>query len=276
MSGFKSDVRLPGFRSRFEFSFVLAVLTAIPLLFFNPHLALLPFGLFGLLCLVGSFLQRSSFFLPIIRSGNRDRAEISLTFDDGPDPETTPRLLKLLAHHGVKGTFFVIGQKAVANPELIREILAGGHEIGNHSDTHDVFLMLKGRQRIKDEIQSCQEKLACFSIRPLVFRPPVGVTNPHLRSILDLLEMACVGFSCRPLDFGNRRIRGVTEKVLMKIRAGDILLLHDSRPHGSATVNQWLGQVQGILSGLPEKQLQIVPLSRLIERPVMERLGDDK
>jgi len=262
-----------GFRSRFEFSLVLAILAAILLLIFSPPLVFVPLGLFGLLYLTGPFVQRFSFFLPIVRRGNRDRAEIALTFDDGPDPETTPRLLKLLASNGIKGTFFVIGEKASANPSLIHEILAGGHEIGNHSDTHDVFLMLKGQKKIRKEIRECQEKLAEFSIEPRVFRPPVGITNRHLRPILNSLGMACVGFSCRPLDFGNRRLEGMKDKVLKNIRAGDILLLHDCRLHGAATVDQWLGQVEGILSGLREKQLQVVPLSNLIGMSVMERLG---
>ncbi|MBT4092220.1 MAG: polysaccharide deacetylase family protein [Deltaproteobacteria bacterium] len=273
---FKSERRLPGFRSRFEFSFILAVLTAIPLLVLNPPLALLPPVVFGLLCLAGPFIQRFSFFLPVVLRGHRDRAEISLTFDDGPDPETTPRLLELLARYGVKGVFFVIGEKAAANPDLIREILDEGHEIGNHSESHDVFLMLRGRKKIAAEIRSCQETLAGFSIIPKTFRPPVGITNPHLRPILESLKMRCVGFSCRPLDFGNRRLKGMKDKVLKKIQAGDILLLHDCRPHGAATVDQWLEQIEGILSGLQEKRLQAVPLSYLMDWLVMERQGGCK
>ena len=262
-----------GFRSRFEFSFVLGGLTAVPLLLFNPLLAFLPLGGFVLLCLTGPFVQRFSFFLPVVRRGNRDLLEISLTFDDGPDPETTPRLLELLARYGVKGAFFVIGEKAAAYPDLIREILKEGHEIGNHSATHDVFLMLRGRKQIAAEIKNCQEILAGFSITPKAFRPPVGITNPHLRPILKSLEMACVGFSCRPLDFGNRRISAMKDKVLHKISAGDIVLLHDCRPMGENTTDQWLQQIEGILLGLQEKELQPVPLSRLTGSPVMERLG---
>ena len=86
--------------------------------------------------------------------------------------------------------------------------------------------------------------------------------------------MSCVGFSCRSLDFGNRRLVGMKDNILKKIKAGDILLLHDCKPHGANTTEQWLKQVEGILSGLQEKQLQPVHLSRLIRLPVMERLGE--
>ncbi len=247
---FKTDTRLPGFRSPFELASVLTILTVIPLLIVRPFLAILPLVIFSLLCLAGSFIQRFSFFLPIIRKGERNQAAVSLTFDDGPDPKTTPLLLALLARYGVKGTFFLIGEKVATHPDLIREILAEGHEIGNHSDTHDVFLMLRGKQQIAMDISRCQARLADFSARPWAFRPPVGVTNPHLRTILESQNMLCIGFSCRPLDFGNRRIKNLKDKVLENIRPGDIMLLHDCKPSGRATVDQWLEQVEGILLGL--------------------------
>ena len=262
------------FRSRFEFSAVLAVLLSIPFVFYDPRFALLPVTAFLLLCAIGPFTQRLHFFLPIIRFGARNRAEIAITFDDGPDPATTPLLLDLLSRFDAKGTFFVIGEKAAAFPDLIRKIVSEGHDIGNHSDTHDVFVMLKGRKRLDQEIRNCQEILTAFSIRPRVFRPPAGITNPHLAPILNDLKLACVGFSCRPLDFGNRRIDNIGKKVLKTIRPGDILLLHDCNPHHSSSSSEWLAQVEASLVGLQEKQIQIVPLSRLINQPVMDTMGE--
>ncbi len=264
------------FRSRFELSAVLAIITAIPLAVVYPQLVILPIAIFVLLCLTGPFVQRLSFFLPIIRRGVDSRAEIAITFDDGPDPETTPLLLDLLSRFNAKATFFVIGKKVSANADLIQKILADGHDIGNHSDSHDVFLMLRGQRRIEKEIRKCQERLVGFSIRPRLFRPPVGITNPHLRLILSDLNLTCVGFSCRPRDFGNRYIDNIRDRVLKKIRAGDILLLHDCVPHGEATPDQWLEQVEGILVGLQEKQLKIVPLSQLLGQPIMDNIGDNR
>lgn len=262
------------FRSRFELSVALAVVTAIPLAIIHLPLAIIPLAVFLLLCLTGPFVQRLNFFLPIIRKGNSNRAEIAITFDDGPDPATTPLLLDLLSRFNVKATFFVIGEKVIAQAGLVQKILAGGHELGNHSDSHDVFLMLRGRRVIEAEIRKCQERLANHSVRPRLFRPPVGITNPHLRQVLDNLNLVCVGFSCRPLDFGNRTIHRIADKVLKNIRSDDILLLHDCAPHGDATPGQWLKQVEAILIGLQERQLQVVPLSRLLNRSVMDRIGD--
>ncbi len=261
------------FRSRVELSAALAALTAVPLLILVPPLWFLPAVVFGLLCLMGPYVQRFNFFLPIVRRGKTHRPEIAITFDDGPDPETTPALLALLSKYGFNATFFVIGEKVTAYPDLVRAILDGGHDIGNHSDTHDVFLMLKGRRKIESEILACQERLADFAIRPKAFRPPVGITNPHLRPILEKLGLTCVGFSCRATDFGNRRINGMARKVLKKIRPGDILLLHDSKPHGDITSRQLLEEMERIFVGLQTKVLQPVPLSKLINLPVMDKIG---
>lgn len=263
------------FRSRYKVAAVIATAATMLLVPTGSVFTILPLVLFGGLCLIAPFVQRLSFFLPIVRKGNTGRMEIAITFDDGPDPATTPILLDLLAQFNVRATFFVIGRKAAAYPDLITRILDTGHDIGNHSDSHDVFLMLKKRKTIEKEIQTCQERLAPFSIRPRLFRPPVGITNPHLGPVLEDLGLVCTGFSCRAKDFGNRRTKAITEKVLARIRPDDILLLHDCAPHGDTTPEQWLKQVEGILEGLLEKQLQVVPLSRLIDQPVMEKTGGD-
>lgn len=261
------------FRSRFEMAAALAAGTTVVLAALDTAWAVLPPILFLALVLIGPFVQRLQFFLPVIRKGDGGRPEVSLTFDDGPDPDTTPLLLDLLACYRVRATFFVIGRKVFDNPDLIRKILENGHDIGNHSDSHDVFLMLRGREIIEREIRGCQDRLAQFSIRPKAFRPPVGITNPHLRPLLEKLDLDCIGFSCRPLDFGNRRIEGMADRVLYRIRSGDILLLHDCSLYNAATPSQWLEEIKTILEGLQDRELKIVPLSRLINRSVMETTG---
>jgi peptidoglycan/xylan/chitin deacetylase (PgdA/CDA1 family) len=104
------------------------------------------------------------FFLPIVTAGKRESGAVALTFDDGPDRATTPRLLELLERYGTRATFFVVGDKARRCPDLVQRILKEGHEIGNHSGSHDVFLMLRSRRRLAREIESCQHALAPFGI----------------------------------------------------------------------------------------------------------------
>ncbi|MCF8024653.1 MAG: polysaccharide deacetylase family protein, partial [Desulfobacteraceae bacterium] len=189
---------------------------------------------------------------------------------DGPDPHTTPYLLTLLARYKVPAAFFVPGCNARAHPELIEKILQAGHSIGNHTYSHDVLVMLKSGRKLAREIDAAQEVLKTTGVIPLAFRPPAGAINPKLGPILKKREMICVHFSRRGLDMGNRRIRGLSGKILKKISPGDIVLLHDTRPvSGDFQVEAWLEEIEKILAGITKKGLEIVPLDQLIDRPVM-------
>ena len=242
------------------------------LLWIRPTLAVVPLGFFILLCLVAPFLTRAGFFLPVISRQDRGRNVAALTFDDGPDPDVTPLLLEVLRRHDVQATFFVAGAKAKQHPELIREILSRGHTLGNHSYHHDPLLMLRSRTRLKEEIARTQELLANFAVRPLTFRPPVGITNPRLKGVLRELGMYCVTFSCRAFDRGNRRIEKLAMIILKKVRPGAIILLHDVTPRNGGGIAQWLTEMERMVSGLKTRGYEILPLSELIDRPVMEHL----
>jgi peptidoglycan/xylan/chitin deacetylase (PgdA/CDA1 family) len=185
-------------------------------------------------------------------------------------------LLEVLRRHGVQATFFVAGAKAKQHPELIREILSRGHTVGNHSYHHDPLLMLRSRKRLKEEIAHTQDLLANFAVRPLTFRPPVGITNPRLKGVLRELGMYCVTFSCRAFDRGNRRIEGLAMIILKKVRPGAIILLHDVTPRGGGGIAHWLTEMERIVSGLKTRGYEILPLSELIDRPVMEQLAADE
>ena len=239
------------------------------LLFFNADLAILPLLIFVLLCGITPLFPRFSFFLPIISRGKEGAKGVALTFDDGPDPEITPRLLDLLATKKVPATFFVTGVRAERYPEIVRAILAGGHTIGNHSYSHSPWLMLKGRATLRHEIATAQEVFLPFGIVPLAFRPPVGITNSRLWRVLLENGMFCVNFSCRAADFGNRRVAQLARRLLAKVVPGDILLLHDIAPR-PGDVPQLLREFADLITGLEEKGLEIVPLDRLIGKEVMQ------
>lgn len=240
------------------------------LLFVDIGLAPLPLLLFILGCFAAPFFPRLGFFLPVVSRGKRGEQGVALTFDDGPDPLVTPRLLDLLARHGVTATFFVTGANAERYPGLVRDILSRGHAVGNHSYSHSPFLMLKGRRTLKREVEAAQRSLREFGIVPLAFRPPVGITSPHLWRVLLELGMFCVNFSCRPLDMGNRRVAGLAARVLAKVAPGDIVLLHDVTPHRGG-VDDLLGEFEAVLGGLRQRGVEIVPLARLIGTEVMRR-----
>jgi peptidoglycan/xylan/chitin deacetylase (PgdA/CDA1 family) len=240
------------------------------LLPFDYRYAALPLLAFVVACSVAPFVTAVGFFLPIVSRGRRGEHGVALTFDDGPDPQITPRLLDLLDRHGVGATFFVTGEKAARHPDILREIVLRGHSVGNHSYSHMPLLMLKGMRTLEREVRAAQSVLGLFGIVPLAFRPPVGITNPHLRRVLLDQGMYCVNFSCRTADFGNRRIAGLASRVLGKVSHGDIVALHDVVPPRADAV-PLLGEFESLIVGLRERRLDIVPLARLIGREVMRR-----
>ena len=177
-------------------------------------------------------------------------------------------LLELLAKYRLRATFFVIGEKAAAYPELIDLILAHGHTIGNHSYRHDNFLMCRSSRALEKDIRATQDILAQAGIQPLLFRPPIGITNPRLKPVLAGLGLQTVTFSCRIFDRGNRNVANLAAQVLRKLRPGDILLLHDNPPPTSEKIAYWHTELDRLFSSLQELH-HVVPLSELIGQPVM-------
>lgn len=249
-----------------------AMLLALALAFVRVEWAAVPLFIFVVLCVAAAFHPDWGFILPVVSRGRTGRSAVALTFDDGPDPATTPALLQLLDGHDVRGAFFVTGERAGQYGHLIAAILERGHDIGSHSYSHDPFLMLRRTERLLQEISSTQTLLRRFGISPIAFRPPVGIANSKLAHVLREVGLYCVIFSCRAGDFGNRRIHGLAGKILKKVKADDIILLHDVRPRGADGVEAWLHEVDLILDGLKNKGLEVIPLSDLIARPVMVKV----
>ena len=249
-----------------------ALLAAALLAWLDLRWAVIPLGVFMVLCMAAPFIPTCSFFLPVISRGTCGRKAVALTFDDGPDPLTTPELLRLLKKHRVRGTFFVTGHRVVRYPQLTKEIIAQGHSVANHSFHHDMLGAFRSAQTMQHEIEATQRALKDLGIVALAFRPPMGITSPRLRRVMQKEGMFVVNFSCRAWDGGNRRIRNLSRRILKRVRANDILLLHDNlaRP---ALLPHWAGEVDLILKGIPEKGLEILPLADLIGRPVMIATG---
>jgi hypothetical protein len=121
---------------------------------------------------------------------------------------------------------------------------------------------------MQHEIESTQRALKDLGIVALAYRPPMGITSPRLRRVMQKENMFVVNFSCRAWDGGNRRIRNMSRRILKRVRANDILLLHDNLAEPSL-FSHWAGELDLILKGIPEKGLEILPLADLIGRPVM-------
>jgi peptidoglycan/xylan/chitin deacetylase (PgdA/CDA1 family) len=245
-----------------------ALFAAALLAWVDLRLAAIPLGIFMALCMAAPFIPTCSFFLPVISRGTCSRKAVALTFDDGPDPLTTPELLRLLKKHRVNATFFVTGHRVVRYPQLAKDIMAQGHSLANHSFHHDMLGAFRSTPTMQHEIGAAQRALKDLGIVALAYRPPMGITSPRLRRVMQKESMFVVNFNCRAWDGGNRRIRHLSERILKRVRANDILLLHDNLAEPSL-FSHWAGEVDLILKGIPEKGLEILPLADLIGRPVM-------
>ncbi|PKN73697.1 MAG: polysaccharide deacetylase family protein [Deltaproteobacteria bacterium HGW-Deltaproteobacteria-10] len=245
------------------------LVTAAVSFFISPLLAIFLALFYVVLCVAACFFPQTNFFGPVISRGSTGKNMVALTFDDGPSRPVTRQVLDLLDRYSVPATFFVTGVNAVSLPEIIKEIVARGHTIGNHSFHHDPFLMLKGSKTIYSEIAAAQEALQKTGVQTMAFRPPVGIVNPQLAPLLEKLNMYCLTFSCRALDRGNRRVKDISRKILDKVKADDIILLHDVPPVRNEDHHVLLAEIEALLSGLRDRGLKVVPLATLIGKNVM-------
>jgi peptidoglycan-N-acetylglucosamine deacetylase len=163
-------------------------------------------------------------FLGTITCVETSERVAALTFDDGPHPEFTPRVLDLLEQYGARGTFFVVGRSAREHPDLIHRMGEAGHVIGNHSWDHPSFPMLASRER-RRQLDACEESIAPYSQR--LFRPPYG--NQNLRSCFDAArhKFRIVTWNVTGIDWRDDPGETVYERLAKGLRPGSILLLHD-------------------------------------------------
>jgi peptidoglycan/xylan/chitin deacetylase (PgdA/CDA1 family) len=152
---------------------------------------------------------------------------VALTFDDGPHPERTLAVAHLLAQRGLRATFFMISNKVSQFPEITSEIVDMGHEIGQHGHGHDPLGTLKPLKGFRRELDRSAEVFAGLGLSPPeLFRPPVGLINPGMAAELRRRRLLLCGWQVRSLDTRLDDRRAVA-RVLSRVRAGDIVLLHD-------------------------------------------------
>lgn len=224
-----------------------------------PHAAAVALGLrFGLAWgLIAGAVVATGLCAGILRPASRllgpmltrhDGDGVWLTIDDGPDPQDTPRLLDALDNHGVKAVFFVIGEKAAAHPELVREIVRRGHELGNHTLSHpQATFWCAGPARTRREIEGCQRVLTEITgIKPRWFRAPVGHRNLFTHPIAAELGLEVMAWSCRGYDAVCKDADKAVARILTDVRDGGIVLMHEATPIA-------LRVLDGVLDGLRQR-----------------------
>lgn len=197
-------------------------------------IALSAFGAYVALALLGVFVPRLEMFADIVCNGPKDVPLVALTFDDGPHPEHTLSVLDALDEAGAKATFFLLGAKVEAHPEVAREIVKRGHGIGVHGHTHDRWQSLRGPERIQKDLERALDAIEkATGQRPLLFRPPVGLVSPRTDTAATKLGLTIVAWSVRGRDgLAKARARDVAARVRRGLRPGAIVLLHDAAEQG--------------------------------------------
>lgn len=156
------------------------------------------------------------------------RNEIALTIDDGPDPRVTPKVLTLLDQHGIRATFFCIGEKAARYPDLCRDIVRRGHTVENHTQHHSHYFGFMGVDGFRRELQAAQHTLTAVTGEPpQFFRAPAGIRNPFLEPVLAQMGLQLASWTARGFDTRHRDATQVKARLLKQLRPGTILLLHD-------------------------------------------------
>jgi len=159
------------------------------------------------------------------------RNEISLNFDDGPDPAVTPRVLDLLDRHRARASFFCIGEKAAAFPELVKEIARRGHSVENHSQRHSSAFAFYGLAGLRREVDAAQAAIAGITGRaPAFFRAPAGFRSPLLDPVMAARGLHYVSWTRRGFDTVDGDADRVLRRLARGLAPGDILLLHDGAP----------------------------------------------
>lgn len=191
--------------------------------------------------------------------GPADRRWVALTFDDGPHPEITTRILAGLRRAEARAAFFLIGKHAERHQDLVRRIREEGHELGNHTWTHRPLMTGCGspaRQLARTE--ELLERLGPGSAR--VFRPPFGAIGPGGAAALARQGLLPVYWSVVPADWDPLRAEEVRRRVLAEVHPGAVVVLHGGRPGHAGTADA----IEGLVHSLRERNYEIVPLTRML------------
>lgn len=208
----------------------------------------------------GTVSLRSGIFGRAFTRGVSRTRQVALTYDDGPDPGTTPALLDLLRQRGAPAAFFCVGTKVERYPEIARRCHCEGHLLANHSHRHAWNTNFLVGRFLHRELEACQEAIeVAAGVRPAHYRPPFGLTNHALSNVARRTGLCLVGWDVRSFDTSNLSSDAVAQRVLRRVRCGSIVLLHD----GGLSPQRVVDITSRILDGLDQQGFSVVRLDRL-------------
>jgi peptidoglycan-N-acetylglucosamine deacetylase len=231
-----------------SFAFLATLLTPILLLVLFPPwwpIAICVMALSHALVLWPTLRPNSQWLGPVITAFESTSNEVWLTIDDGPTDDT-PALLDALDARNVKATFFVKGSLCAKHPERVQLMLARGHTIANHSQTHPsgAFWCLPPAS-IARQIDECNTALTAITAeRPRFFRAPVGMKNPFVHPILARRGMTLIGWSVRGFDSFGDDVERVAQRILPRVSSGSIIVMHQGRDFSAACVSHVVDELR--------------------------------
>ena len=220
-------------------------------------------AVFSVVMGLGVAIPPLRFFGAYICRGDPEKRQVALTFDDGPDPRSTPALLELLREHKVEAAFFAIGEKVEAEPKLAKDILLSGHLLENHSYQHSNATNFYPAAKLRAELIRGQQVIEKHTgTTPHFFRPPIGLSNPNTFRVAGALNLQVIGWDIRGLDTRITDPIKVVRRIERGLRHGAIILLHD----GNIPVARLVATVRLLLARLREHGYEVVRLDRMLNQ----------
>jgi peptidoglycan/xylan/chitin deacetylase (PgdA/CDA1 family) len=249
--------------SRFQAVVTLALLfSALAFAFHNVILFFVVLAAFLIATGLGVAFPRLSYFGKFICRGENSQRCVALTFDDGPDANSTPQLLDLLKESKIEATFFCVGKNVAVNPELAARIVREGHLLQNHSYAHSHFTNFFSVARLRTELSQTQTAIQnATGMVPQFFRPPMGLSNPRTFRAAKLLDLKVVGWTIRSLDTISTVPEKIVARIARRLEPGAIILLHD----GNIPAARLVLTIKLLLATLRERGYEVVRLDKLLK-----------
>jgi peptidoglycan/xylan/chitin deacetylase (PgdA/CDA1 family) len=204
--------------------------------------------------------------------GRTDTNAVALTFDDGPGPDTDA-ILDVLAERRLRAAFFVVGQQVERYPSVARRIVAEGHEIGNHSFSHPMFLS-QSPERTREQLARTQRAIEdATGVTPTLARPPYGIKTPAYFRAARALGLRVVQWSVAGFDWKPLTAERVASHVLRGAQPGAIVLLHDADSEGKRDRRATAASLPIIADGVRQRGLAVAPLATLLRSPALRSVN---
>lgn len=223
------------------------------------YVYLLLFIVYSLIVFRGCCYIGSGFFIKTLCKADTDKKEIAISFDDGPATGYTKEILEVLKRENVKATFFCIGKRIAGNEEILKQVYAEEHLIGNHSYSHHFWFDMFSAKKMKADLAQMDEEVQrVIGIKPKLFRPPYGVTNPNVKKAIINGGYTSIGWSVRSMDTVIKQEEKLLAKINRAIVPGAVFLFHD-------TSKTTLDVLPAFIQEVKKRGYRVSPLDKLLD-----------